>query len=109
MLVAEFIREKVFHLAQQEIPYAVAVTVEQFTDVPEKNLIDIDATIHVEKASHKAIIIGKGGQMLKEIGSQARKDIETLLGCRVFLAIFVHIQKNWRKDPRALSEFGYRQ
>lgn len=107
-LVGELIREKIFHLVHQEVPYAVAVTIEKFFEDPERNRIDIEATIHVERDSQKAIIIGKKGQMLKEIGKQARTDIETLLGCHVYLGVFVRVQKNWRKDPRILSEFGYR-
>lgn len=107
-LVAELIREKIFHLVHQEVPYAVAVMVERFSEQSDRNRIEIDATIHVERNSQKAIIIGKKGQMLKEIGKQARADIEALLGCHVFLGLFVRVQKNWRKDARALSEFGYR-
>ena len=104
---AELIREKIFHLVHQEIPYAVAVIIEKFSEIPEKNFIDIEATINVERESQKAVIIGKGGQMLKEIGKQARMEIETFLGCRIYLGLFVRVQKNWRKDPRALREFGY--
>lgn len=107
--VAELIREKIFQLAHQEIPYASAVVVETFKETPERNRIEIDATINVERASQKGIVIGKGGQMLKEIGRQARLEIEAFLGCHVFLSLFVRVQKNWRKDPRALREFGYRQ
>jgi len=107
-LVAELIREKIFHLAHQEVPYAVAVSIEKFSEQPEQSRIDIEATIHVERDSQKAIIIGNKGQMLKEIGKQARKDIEALLGTHIFLGLFVRVQKNWRKDPRALAEFGYR-
>lgn len=107
--VAELVREKIFHLAHQEVPYAVAVVVDKFTEIAERGRIEIDATINVERDSQKAIIIGKGGQMLKEIGKQARMEIETFLGCRVFLSLFVRVQKNWRKDLRALAEFGYRQ
>ena len=106
-LVAELIREKVFHLAHQEVPYAAAVMVEKFTEVPDRNRIDIEATINVERDTQKAIIIGKQGQMLKEIGKQARADIEALLGCHVYLGLFVRVQKNWRKDTRVLAEFGY--
>jgi GTP-binding protein Era len=106
-LVSELIREKVFHLLHQEVPYAVAVSVDQFTEMPEQNLIHIEATIHVERDSQKGIIIGRQGRTLKEIGRQARGDIEALLGCHVFLGLFVRVQKNWRKDPRARSEFGY--
>ncbi|MCE5336493.1 MAG: GTPase Era [Desulfobacteraceae bacterium] len=107
--VAELIREKIFHLAHQEVPYAVAVMVDRFTEMEERERIEIDATINVERDSQKAIIIGKGGLMLKEIGKQARKEIETFLGCHVYLSLFVRVQKNWRKDLRALAEFGYRQ
>lgn len=106
--VAELVREKIFHMAHQEVPYAVAVVVEKFTEMPERNRIEIDAVINVERDSQKAIIIGKGGQMLKEIGMQARKEIEVFLGCHVYLSLFVRVHKNWRKDPRALEEFGYR-
>ncbi len=106
--VAELIREKIFHLLHQEIPYAVAVVIDKFDEVPEKELIEIYATVNVERESQKAVIIGKGGQMLKEIGKQARLEIETFLGCHIFLGLFVRVQKNWRKDPRALLEFGYR-
>jgi GTPase len=107
-LVAELIREKVFHLLHEELPYAVAVTVENFSEKPAVGRIDIEATIHVERDSQKRIIIGKQGQMIKEIGKQARRDIESLLDCHVFLGLFVRVQKNWRKDPHARSEFGYR-
>ena len=107
--VAELVREKIFHLVHQEIPYAVAVVIDKFTEFPERSRIEIDATINVERDSQKAIIIGKGGLMLKEIGKQARKEIEIFLGCHIYLSLFVRVQKNWRKDPRALLEFGYRQ
>ncbi len=104
---AELIREKIFHLLHQEIPYSIAVTIEKFTEMPDRNLIEIEAVINVERESQKAIIIGKGGQMLKEVGKQARLEIESFLGCHIYLGLFVRIQKNWRKDPRALREFGY--
>ncbi len=105
--VAEIVREKIFHLLRDEVPYSVAVTVDRFSEEQERNFIHIEATINVERDSQKAIIIGKQGHMLKEIGSQARRDIEVLLGCRVFLGLFVRVQKNWRKDRRAMQEFGY--
>jgi GTP-binding protein Era len=108
-LVAELIREKVFFLTHQEVPYAVAVTIDTFSEAPERRQIHIEATIHVERGSQKGIIIGKRGQMLKEIGKQARHDIERLLGCHVFLGLFVRVQKKWRKDSKAMAEFGYRQ
>ena len=106
-ICAEIIREKILHLTSEEVPYAVAVTVASFKEDPERNLIHIQADIHVERPSQKAILIGKGGTMLRRIGQQARLDMENLLGARVFLEIFVRIQKKWRKDPRALREFGY--
>jgi GTP-binding protein Era len=104
---AEIIREKIMHLTSEEIPYAVAVTIGSFKEDVQKNLIRIQADIHVERSSQKGIIIGKGGSMLREIGKQARLDMEQLLGARVFLQLWVRIQKKWRKDPRALKEFGY--
>jgi GTP-binding protein Era len=104
---AEIIREKILNLTSEEIPYAVAVTVNSFKEDEQKNLIRIQADIHVERSSQKGIIIGKGGAMLREIGKQARLDMEKLLGARVFLELWVRIQKKWRKDPRALKEFGY--
>jgi GTP-binding protein Era len=103
----ELIREKILHLTSEEIPYATAVTVSSFKEAPEKNLIHIQADIHVERSSQKAIIIGKGGAMLRQIGQQARLEMENLLGARVFLELWVRVQKKWRKDPRALREFGY--
>ncbi len=107
-LVAEIIREKVFHLTEEEIPYATAVTVESFKEEPEKSLVRIEATIHVERDSQKGIVIGKGGARLKEIGRQAREDVERLLGCRVYLGLYVRVQKNWRRNRRVLGEFGYK-
>ena len=104
---AEIIREKILNLTSAEIPYAVAVTVGSFKEDEQKNLIRIQADIHVERPSQKGIIIGKGGSMLREIGKQARLEMEKFLGARVFLELWVRIQKKWRKDPRALREFGY--
>jgi GTP-binding protein Era len=106
-LCAEIIREKIMHLTSEEIPYAVAVTIGSFKEDESKNLIRIQADIHVERVSQKGIIIGKKGGMLREIGRQARLDMEKLLGARVFLELWVRVQKKWRKDPRALKEFGY--
>lgn len=106
-LVAELIREKVFHLTREEIPYATAVWVEEFKEQEERNLIVIKATIQVERESQKGIIIGKNGQVLKEIGRLAREEIEGLLGARVFLELWVKVEKNWREDPRALQRLGF--
>ena len=106
-IAAEMIREKVFRLTSQEIPYGVAVTVESFKERSEKHLIDIQATIHVERESQKPMIIGKGGKMLKQIGEQARKDIERMVGCKVFLKLWVRVQKRWTRDEKAIRRFGY--
>ncbi len=106
-LVAELIREKVFLLTREEIPYATAVEVETFQEKAEKNLIVIQATIQVERDSQKGILIGEKGQMLKEIGRLARKEIEALLGARVFLELWVKVEKDWREDSRALRRLGY--
>jgi GTP-binding protein Era len=104
---AEIVREKAFRITGQEIPYAVAVTIDRFSEEEAKSLIKIFASIHVEKNSQKGIIIGKGGQKLKQIGEAARKDLERFLGTKVFLKLFVRVQKNWRKDTKALRRFGY--
>ena len=106
-IAAEMIREKVFRLTGEEVPYAVAVTIASFKERPGKNLVDIHATIHVEKNSHKPIIIGKNGQMLKRIGASARKDIERMVGRKVFLKLWVRVQKNWTRDEKAMRKLGY--
>ncbi len=106
-IAAEMVREKAIRLTGQEIPYSVAVTIESFKAPVKGRLRRIDATIHVERDSHKGIIIGKKGGKLKQIGSSARKDIEQMLGERIFLKLFVHVQKNWSRDTRALRRFGY--
>lgn len=106
-IAAEMIREKVFRHTGQEIPYSIAVTVETFKDVPEKKLVHIDATIHVERPSQKMIVIGKKGAKLKEIGQKARLEIEKMLGTKVFLNLFVRIEKNWSRDSKALRKLGY--
>jgi GTP-binding protein Era len=106
-LAAEFIRERVFHHTSQEIPYAAAVKIEEFNEDQRPRLIKIRAVIFVERDSQKAIIIGKKGSMLKNIGQEAREQLEKLLDCKVFLELWVKVWKNWRKDPRALRELGY--
>jgi GTPase len=105
-IVAEMIREKIFLLTQQEIPYYTAVVIDEFREREEKNLIVIEATIYTDREAHKPILIGKKGAMLKEIGTQARAEIERLLGCKVFLELFVKVQQGWTQNPRALTEFG---
>ena len=106
-IAAEMIREKVFRLTGEEIPYAVAVTVESFKERTGKNLIDIQATIHVERESQKPIIIGKGGGMLKRIGAHAREEIEHMVGCKVFLKLWVRVQKKWTRDAVTIKKLGY--
>ncbi len=106
-IAAEMIREKVFRLTGQEIPYSTAVTVENFTEDIQKSLVLIDAVIHVERNSQKGMIIGKNGLKLKKIGEESRKEIEQMVGGRVFLKLFVRVQKNWSTNPKALEKFGY--
>ncbi|HEV8724443.1 MAG TPA: GTPase Era [Candidatus Binatia bacterium] len=105
-LASEIVREKVFLLTREEIPYGVAVTIDEFTEKEEKNLIVIAATIHTDRDSHKGILIGKRGAMLKEIGRQAREELEALLGCRIFLELFVRVDANWTRNPNLLTEMG---
>jgi GTP-binding protein Era len=105
--VSEIIREKVIHRSYQEIPYSTAVTIDEFKEHPEKNLVVIKATIHVERDSQKRILIGKGGQKLKKIGEDARKEAEAFWGTRVFLELWVNVEEGWTRDPRALNRLGY--
>jgi len=106
-LISEVIREKVIEQTFQEIPYATAVTIESFKEHPEKNLVVIQATIHVERVSQKKILIGKEGQKLKQIGEMARKAMEAFLEKKVFLELWVNVEKNWTQDPPALNRLGY--
>ena len=106
-IVAEIIREKIFLSTGQEIPYSTAVVVDSFKEDEAKRLITIHATIFVEKASQKGIMIGKKGKKLQQIGMNSRRDIENLLGEKVFLKLWVKIQKNWTKDMRFLKELGF--
>ena len=105
-IVAEMIREKVFRLTHDEIPYSTAVIVESFTE-RETGVVAITAAISLERATQKGIVIGKRGEMLKKIGTQARHDIERLLGTRVFLELFVKVEENWSERTSKLREFGY--
>ncbi len=108
-IIAELIREKVFHLAYQEVPYAVAVEVEQVKTREGRELTDVEATIYVERDTQKGIIIGRGGAMLKKIGERARPEIEMLLGTQVFLRLWVKVRSDWQQDDEALRRFGYLQ
>jgi GTP-binding protein Era len=105
-VASEIIREKIFLLTHEEIPYGVAVTIDEFTEKEEKNLIVIKATIVTEREAHKPILIGKRGSMLKEVGQRAREELEALLGCKIFLELFVKVDRGWTQDPNALTEMG---
>nr|WP_080805890.1 GTPase Era [Desulfamplus magnetovallimortis] len=105
-IAGEMIREKIFRMTGMEIPYSSAVTVDSFK--VESKLIVIHASIHLDRDSQKGIVIGKGGQMLKRIGEQARKDIERMTGSKVLLKLFVKVTKNWSRNELTMREFGYK-
>ena len=107
LTIAELIREQVLLFAKQEVPHGVAVVIKEFTPRSDK-LVYISATIYVEKPTHKLIIVGGRGQMLKEIGKKSREGIQELLGKKVYLDLWVKVSKNWRKDEAALKRFGYK-
>jgi len=106
-LAAEMIREKIFQHTHQEVPYSVGVTIERFKDESEKGILSISGVILVEKRSQKAILIGRGGDMLKKIGTQARREMELFFHTRVFLQLWVKVVRNWSENPRLLTEMGY--
>ena len=105
-IVSEIIREKILHYLQDEVPHGVAVEIESFKE--EERITRIGAVIYCEKKSHKGIIIGREGKKLKGIGKSARLEIEALLGCKVYLELWVKIKENWRDSDFALSNFGYK-
>ena len=106
VIVAEIIREKLLLLMRQEIPHGTAVAIDKMREREDKAIIDIDATIFCEKASHKGMIIGKGGSMLKQIASQAREDIESFLDCKVNLTCWVKVKEDWRNKETLIKSFG---
>lgn len=106
-LVAELVREKALLFMRDEIPHGIAVVVERFKERPDKDLIDIDVDIYCERKSHKGMIIGKGGQMLKKIASAARLDIEELLGVKVNLQCWVKVREDWRDNENLLNTLGF--
>ncbi len=108
-IVAELIREKALHLLDKEIPHGIAVEIDSMKKRKEGQVIDVEATIVCERDSHKRIIIGKQGAMIKDIGTKARYDIERLLGSRVYLTLWVKIKKNWRDSQFLLKNYGYDQ
>jgi len=104
-LAAELIREKAIHATREEVPHAIAVLVDNFDDA--ENLIKIRATIYVERDGQKGILIGKGGEMIKKIGTLARKEIESILGTKVFLELFVKVQRNWRQNAALVRQLDW--
>jgi len=104
-LVAEMVREKILHVTGEEIPYVTAVVTERYEEVSPE-LARIYCAIYIERASQKSIIIGKGGARLKQVGTEARRDVERLLGHKVYLELFVKVEEGWRDSPRALHEMG---
>ena len=108
-LVAEVLREKMLLNLRDEIPHGTAVTVERFKERGDKDIIDIDVNIYCEKKSHKGMIIGKGGQMLKKIASEARVECEEFLGARVNLQCWVKIKDDWRDNDFLLNNFGFQK
>ena len=107
-VMAEIIREKLLWCLDREIPHGTAVEITKFSE-RDNGIIDIDATIYCEKASHKGIIIGKGGEMLKKISSMARNDCERFMGTKVFLTTWVKYKENWRDNDFLVRNFGYRE
>ena len=105
--MAEVIREKLLRTLKEEIPHGTAVVVEEFREEPK--LLRIRAEIFCEKESHKGIIIGKNGSMMKKIGSYAREDLERFFGVQIFLDLWVKVKDNWRDSQTSLRNFGYRQ
>jgi GTP-binding protein Era len=107
VMLAEFIREKILRSTRDEVPHAVGVAIDDFTYDDRKELYSVLAIIYVERDSQKGIIIGKGGEMLKAIGTDARVDLERLLGGKVFLNLSVKVKKDWRRDAGQIRRFGY--
>ena len=104
-MATEIIREKIFRLSGDEVPYGCTVTIELFTE--EKNLYRIAAAVLVERDAHKAMIIGKDGERMKRIASESRQDMEKLFGCKVFLEVFVKVRSGWADNEASLRNLGY--
>ncbi|MBQ3258360.1 MAG: KH domain-containing protein, partial [Oscillospiraceae bacterium] len=104
---AEFIREKLLLCLQHEIPHGTAIEITRFAQRDSDDVIEVEATIYCERDSHKGIIIGKKGAMLKKIGEMARKDMETFMGAKVYLQTWVKVKENWRDSNNLLRNFGY--
>ncbi|GER66933.1 GTPase Era [Weizmannia acidilactici] len=108
-IISELIREKVLHLTREEVPHSIAVVIDKIERMENRDVIRVMATIVVERPSQKGIVIGKQGAMLKEIGKRARGDIENLLGSKVYLELWVKVQKDWRNKISQLRDFGFRE
>lgn len=106
-LISEIIREKIYVHTRKELPYSSAVTIDTIKENPHNDLLSISARIHVETASQKKILIGRGGKMIKAIGRSARLELEKIFGVRVYLDLMVRVEKNWSRDTRALRRLGY--
>ena len=107
-IAAELVREKIFQLTYEEIPYSIAVGIEEFREEKEKNVVFIRAVIFVDKDSQKGIVIGKGGMMLKKVGQLAREELEAIMGIKVFLELWVKVKSGWRGDDMILRMLGYK-
>ena len=105
-ICAELIREKILRSLEKEVPHGTAVEITKFSE-RENGILDIEATVYCEKASHKGILIGKNGSMLKKIGAEAREDMEVFLGAKVFLQLWVKVKENWRDSEVLLRNFGF--
>ena len=106
-VVSEIIREKAMLLLSDEIPYGIGVEIVTMKDREDKQIIDIEANVICEKESHKGMVIGKGGEMLRKIGTKAREDVEELLGCKVNLKLWVKVRRDWKDDDTQMRSFGY--
>ncbi|MCH5202720.1 MAG: GTPase Era [Oscillospiraceae bacterium] len=107
VLAAEMIREKILRLTEKEIPHGTAVVIERMKVREDKNIMDIDATVYCERASHKGILIGKKGQMLKKISTYARQDMENFFGCKVNLQTWIKVKEDWRNKENLMRSFGF--
>ena len=107
VMAAEIIREKVLRTTNKEIPHGVAVVIEKFTEDQKTGMVSIHATVYCERNTHKGIIVGKGGEGLKRIGTYARQDLENLLGTKVYLNLWVKVKENWRESAATVANFGY--
>ncbi|MDL2294905.1 GTPase Era, partial [Ruminococcaceae bacterium OttesenSCG-928-D13] len=107
-LVAEVIREKLLLFMQEEIPHGTAVEVEKFHEREKGNIVDIEATIYCERKSHKGMVIGRGGAMLKQIATAARQECEELLGCKINLQCWVKVREGWRDNENMLNRMGWK-